>query len=958
MFVAGRIAGDTLALGLDLLHIHQHDDHIDIEADAKTTLATRAFGRMNIPVMLSSTLHFPQDSILAVGVHNFKAEIAALPFEGEADLRFHPDRTEINGELAVTECRIDDIMKKFVRNFIPEAGQISTDAVLGIDASFKGDYVHATGQLPTFHVDIIMPQATFSHAGLGEEITATFDGFVANTRRGVMNLNINDLALSANGLELSAYGGAADILSDDPSLTVEGSIRASLDSLMRFVPDSLGLSARGNIEAQVSGNANLSHLSLYTFSQSELNGKATSDSIVFRSPGDSLYVTVKGIELALGPESMTSKRDSSQTFRLAGISGKVGKIEASYKESLTASGEEITISAKSSSTGADTTQLGRLGGRLGAKNLAVTDASGTSIELRSTQNGFQMMPKRDNPKIPVLTVSSSNQRITLLTDVNRAILTDASVEASATMTSVERRQRSRALRDSLAKIYPDVPEDSLMRMARSRRTSSEVQQEDFAQQDIDIRLDQSLAKYFREWEMHGDIDVRTGIIMTPYFPLRNILRGMQVSFTNDRVDIDSLKVMSGKSGIEAKGNLTGLRRALTGGSRGRSSRSAIKLDLDIHTDGMDANEILTAYNTGSQFDAEAAKDKMADASNADFLQMVISDTSSVPEETRLLVIPGNLNADITLSGKDIRYSDLNITRLDASLLMKERCVQITNTSASTNMGDISLDAFYSTRTKKDLKTGFSISFKDITAEKVINLMPAVDSLMPMLKSFKGLLNCEVSATAELDTMMNILMPSIDGVMRIGGKNLTISDSELYTSLAKKLMFKNKEEGRINSMTVEGLIRNSTLEVFPFVMKMDRYTLAMSGVQNLDQSFRYHASLIKSPFLIKLGVDLYGDNFDDMSFKIGKAKYKSEDVPVFSTVIDKTKVNLLQSIRGIYEKGVDNAIEENRKATEMQNFIKKIGYVRAVDQKLEGLSEEEEKQLNESETTNEETTSNE
>ena len=43
---------------------------------------------------------------------------------------------------------------------------------------------------------------------------------------------------------------------------------------------------------------------------------------------------------------------------------------------------------------------------------------------------------------------------------------------------------------------------------------------------------------------------------------------------------------------------------------------------------------------------------------------------------------------------------------------------------------------------------------------------------------------------------------------------------------------------------------------------------------------------------------------------------------------------------------------------MQNFIKKIGYVRAVDQKLEGLSEEEEKQLNESETTNEETTSNE
>ena len=951
MFVAGRIAEDTLALGLDLLHIHQHDDHIDIEADAKTTLATRAFGRMNIPVMLSSTLHFPQDSVLAVGVHNFKAEIAALPFEGEADLRFHPGRTEINGELAVTECRIDDIMKKFVRNFIPEAGQISTDAVLGIDASFKGDYVHATGQLPSFHVDIIMPQATFSHAGLGEEITAAFDGFVANTRRGIMNLNINDLALSANGLELSAYGGAADILSDDPSLTIEGSIRASLDSLMRFVPDSLGISARGNIEAQVSGSANLSHLSLYTFSQSELNGKATSDSIVFRSPGDSLYVTVKGVELALGPESMTSKRDSSQTFRLAGISGKVGKIEASYKESLTASGEEITISAKSSSTGADTTQLGRLGGRLGAKNLAVTDASGTSIELRSTQNGFQMMPKRDNPKIPVLTVSSSNQRITLLTDVNRAILTDASVEASATMTSVERRQRSRALRDSLAKIYPDVPEDSLMRMARSRRTVREAQQDDFSQQDIDLRLDQSLAKYFREWDMTAGLNVRTGIIMTPYFPLRNILRGMEISVSNDRIGIDSLKFMSGASTIEAKGELTGLRRALTG----RRGRSALNLTLDIKTDGMDANEILTAYTAGSHFNAEEAKDKMADMSDAEFLKTVVSDTAAANEKMKLLVIPGNLNADINLDGRDIKWADLTIYEMNSDLLMKERCLQLTNTLATSNIGNVSFEGFYATRSKEDIKAGFNFEFKDITAEKAIDLMPAMDTIMPLLKSFTGKLNCELAATASLDTNMNILMPTINGVMRISGNDLTISDSEMFTSLAKKLKFDDRKTGKIQQMTVEGVIQDNVLEVFPFVVKLDRYTLALSGKQNLDMSYRYHASIIRSPLVLKVGVDVYGQDFDNMKFKIGRPKYKNERVPVFTAVIDQTRINLAESIRGIFEKGVDAAVQENSRQEAIREHREEIGYVNAVDQETEELSEEEQKELEE---TTENTTDNE
>ena len=260
------------------------------------------------------------------------------------------------------------------------------------------------------------------------------------------------------------------------------------------------------------------------------------------------------------------------------------------------------------------------------------------------------------------------------------------------------------------------------------------------------------------------------------------------------------------------------------------------------------------------------------------------------------------------------------------------------------MGDISFDAFYSTRSKKDIKAGFDLNFKDITADKVISLMPAIDTIMPLLKSFSGLLNCEVAATASLDTNMNLIMPSINGVMRIGGEDLSIKGSEMYTSLARKLLFKNKKEGHIEEMTVEGMIKDNTMEVFPFVIKMDRYMLALSGVQNLDMSYRYHASLIKSPFLIRLGVDIYGPDFDNMKFKIGKAKYKNGNVPVFTAVVDQTKVNLVESIRNIFDKGVDAAVRENIRQSAILEHKQKIGYVKAVDMKLEELSAEEQKQM--------------
>ena len=278
------------------------------------------------------------------------------------------------------------------------------------------------------------------------------------------------------------------------------------------------------------------------------------------------------------------------------------------------------------------------------------------------------------------------------------------------------------------------------------------------------------------------------------------------------------------------------------------------------------------------------------------------------------------------------------------MTMKERCVQITNTSAQTNMGGISFEGFYATRTKQDIRAGFNINFKDITAEKAISLMPAVDTIMPLLKSFAGNLNCDIAATASLDTNMNIMMPSINGILRISGKNLTVRNSEMFTSLAKKLKFNNSKVGKIKKMTVEGVIQDNILEVFPFVLSLDRYTIALSGKQNFDKSFKYHASLIRSPILIKVGVDLYGKDFDHMKFKIGKPKYKSEKVPVFSTVIDKTKINLTESIRNIFEKGVEAAVKENERQEDIARHKQDIGYVNAVDQQFEELSDEEKMEL--------------
>ena len=82
------------------------------------------------------------------------------------------------------------------------------------------------------------------------------------------------------------------------------------------------------------------------------------------------------------------------------------------------------------------------------------------------------------------------------------------------------------------------------------------------------------------------------------------------------------------------------------------------------------------------------------------------------------------------------------------------------------------------------------------------------------------------------------------------------------------------------------------------MKMDRYTTAISGKQDMDMNLDYHISVIKSPVPMRLGIDITG-NMDDLKIGLGKVRYKNTNLPVYTKQIDSTRINLREQIRNIY-----------------------------------------------------------
>ena len=302
---------------------------------------------------------------------------------------------------------------------------------------------------------------------------------------------------------------------------------------------------------------------------------------------------------------------------------------------------------------------------------------------------------------------------------------------------------------------------------------------------------------------------------------------------------------------------------------------------------------------------------IANAQNEEQLETIIQNENEGKEEKKdspLIIVPSNITVDVKVDIGYGKFADITINKLTGALVSRDRVIQLKDMVAKTSVGEINLTALYATRSKKDITFGIDLEFKNIQVEDFIRIIPSIDSLVPMLSSFKGVINSQIAAAASLDTTMNIILPSLNAACRISGKDMVLLDGQTFSEIASTLKFKNRERNLVENIAVELLIRNSRIEIFPFLMQIDRYKTAISGVHNLDMTFNYHISVLKSPIPFRLGIDITGDlaNNSKMKYGIGKAKYKDTNLPTYVTIIDTTRLNLRTQIDNFIQQGVDLA----------------------------------------------------
>ena len=700
-------------------------------------------------------------------------------------------------------------------------------------------------------------------------------------------VKVEELVVKGRNISLDVKGSAYNLF-DNPAIRskIKGNVNLTQLAKDFLNPDTIIL--EGEMSADLTTAFTVNDLLDSNMSKVEADGALNIERFKATSPVFGLDAYIAGLSLKAG----SAKKESRymQTDELLASNLQIDTLNIQYKENINSRISHLELRVNTARN-IDTTAVIPVTTWMTIGQLRSKLPDSTWLVLKNTTLDGGIKASANNKRIP-----KAGFRLRMDTLKYFMVAARTGAVLSNSQFTLE------------ALPYRDAVKQRLEQSARNRRRAAIRQASARGQRDTTAVADTSAtSRLLRRWEARGKINFDKLRLFSRYFPIPMYMEGTNVEYNTNRITLKDARLHLGKSDLRLNGQLSQLRAAaLQGGT--------LKGKLTVQSDLIDCNQLLLAMNRGARF-AEA--DEKAPASfNTDSItaleyqnmEIGAQDTLRTDTTTQLMIIPKFLDLSLRTDAKRIQFKDLELENVVGEVVVRDQVLNLSELRMNSNIGDGNLTMVYSTPDEAHASMGLELGLNKILVNKLIDLFPSMDTLVPMLRSFEGVVDCQITATCQTDSTMSVLLPTLNASCFMRGKDMVLLDGETFAEISKTLMFKNKKRNLIDSIAVDLAIKDSKIEVFPFLVEMDRYKVAVGGTHNMDMTFDYHLSVLKSPVPFKLGIDITG-NLDDFKFKIVRCKYKDFLQPAKQAELDSTRRNVRELIRDEIRRQIREAAPE-------------------------------------------------
>lgn len=392
--------------------------------------------------------------------------------------------------------------------------------------------------------------------------------------------------------------------------------------------------------------------------------------------------------------------------------------------------------------------------------------------------------------------------------------------------------------------------------------------------DLDIVNDNTQKDIFLQWLVKGYVDINQGLVTMSELTNNIELPTVKMDFDPETFSIRESRMKIGNSDFHLSGNLNNVLSYFRGDS-------ILRGKFDFISDKTDIAQLMALTSGIGTYDSTSVN-KYENTS----VDTVSTGPYMVPKKMDVI-----LNANIKLATLGVDTA----TNVKGAVQVHDGVLLLDGLTFDTPAARMQLTALYRTVRTNHLFLGIDYHMMNVEISELLTMIPDIDTIMPMLRSFGGKGEFHVAAETYLDSLYNIKKSTLRGAASIKGNNLVLMDGQTFSEIAKKLRFNKKTQNKVDTLSAEFTIFRNEIDVYPFLIVMDKYKAVVAGRHNLDMTFDYNISVVDCPLPVKLGVDVKG-NEDDLSFKLGKCRYADYFRPTSRHAVESKQLELRKMIR--------------------------------------------------------------
>jgi hypothetical protein len=385
------------------------------------------------------------------------------------------------------------------------------------------------------------------------------------------------------------------------------------------------------------------------------------------------------------------------------------------------------------------------------------------------------------------------------------------------------------------------------------------------------------------------------------FPERLFVDKLIAQVTDEKQDLKQLDIRIGNSDMQLIGTVENALPYL-------NKKGVIKTNIKFTSNNLDINQLMRISEAGSSVKVRAD----LDVENPEHIEAIKQSApiDTTPPVLKAFMLPTDIFAHFETNIKKASFGKLELDNVNGSVNLADGALILQELGVLANKKSrMKLTAIYRTPKINDVFVGIRYHLMGVDLKDLQEIVPEVDTILPMLRSFEGKVDFHIAAQTYLDSFYNVKYSTLRASSSIHGENLVLMDNSTFSEIAKTLRFKQKDRNLIDSLSVEFIVFKNQIELYPFLVHMDRYKVAIGGLHKLDMNVNYHVSLLSSPVPFSVGVDIKG-NMDDViarpikHISVVKPKYAATFIPEKRGAVQSAEEEIRDQIRAALRKAAE------------------------------------------------------